>query len=76
MLGFLGPSGFLLITYSLSWPSTEQGRYAGLFENLAGAIRHGEEVAVKWAESTAVIELIELAHQSAKEGRSVAVPSL
>ncbi|EIN10590.1 NAD(P)-binding protein [Punctularia strigosozonata HHB-11173 SS5] len=76
VLGFLGPSGFLLLTYSLSWPSTEQGQYAGLYKNLAGAIRHDEEMAVKWAESTAVIEMIELAHQSAKEGRTIAVPSL
>ncbi|KII95329.1 hypothetical protein PLICRDRAFT_96730 [Plicaturopsis crispa FD-325 SS-3] len=56
------------------WPSTERGRYVELFKNLAGAIRGGDELAVKWEESTAVIELVELAYRSAKEGRTVEVP--
>ena len=46
-----------------------------LFRNLAGAIRNGEELAVKWAEATSVIELVELAHKSAREGKTLPVAS-
>ncbi|KAI0080650.1 oxidoreductase [Panus rudis PR-1116 ss-1] len=56
------------------WPSTAKGNYAGLFKNLAAAIREGAEPAVKWRESAEVIELIELAHRSAKEGKTLDVP--
>lgn len=60
---------------SCRWPSNDAGAYIELFRNLAGAIRNGEELAVKWTEATRVIELVELAHQSAREGRTLAVPA-
>ncbi|KAJ8086465.1 hypothetical protein AAF712_002105 [Marasmius tenuissimus] len=56
------------------WPSAEAGQYIELFKNLADAIRTGAEQAVKWSEATAVIEMIELAHKSAKEGATLEVP--
>jgi predicted dehydrogenase len=56
-----------------SWPSTEAGCYIELFKNLAAVIRTGAEPLVKWEESTAVIEMIEIAHRSAKEGKTIAV---
>ncbi|KZT12862.1 oxidoreductase [Laetiporus sulphureus 93-53] len=57
------------------WPSTERGNYSALFVDLAKTIREGKEQAVKWAESAEVIELIELAYRSAKEERTVVVPT-
>lgn len=57
-----------------SWPSTDRGTYVDLFKNLAKAIQEGEPLAVKWTEATAVVELIELAYLSSKEGRTVDVP--
>ncbi|KZT20776.1 NAD-P-binding protein [Neolentinus lepideus HHB14362 ss-1] len=59
---------------STTWPTEEAGSYVELWKNLGEAIRSGKEQAVKWEESTAVIEMIELAHQSSKEGRTIAVP--
>lgn len=56
------------------WPSAEQGAYIDLFRNLAGAIRHGEELMVKWEEAATVIEIIELAYRSSKERRTLDVP--
>lgn len=56
------------------WRSTEPGCYANLYRNLAAVIRNGAEMEVKWEEATAVIEIIELAKKSAREGRSVDVP--
>ncbi|KAJ7781382.1 hypothetical protein B0H16DRAFT_1498218 [Mycena metata] len=55
------------------WPS-EPGCYADLFRNLAAAIREGAEQAIKWEEATAVIEMVELAHKSSKEGVTIVVP--
>ncbi|KAF9483954.1 NAD(P)-binding protein [Pholiota conissans] len=63
----------LTVTRSI-WPSVEPGAYADLFKNVGAAIRSGEELAVKWEEATAVIEMIELAHRSAVEGATVKVP--
>ncbi|CDO74620.1 hypothetical protein BN946_scf184325.g7 [Trametes cinnabarina] len=57
-----------------TWPSTERGTYIKLFENLAAVIREGAEQAVKWEQSAEVIELIELAYQSAREERTLVVP--
>ena len=57
------------------WPSELPGSYVELFKNLAAVIREGAEQAVKWEESTAVIEMVELARQSAKEGRTIVVPN-
>lgn len=59
-----------------SWPSNENGSYIKLYENLAAGIRQGAELAVTWGEATSVIQLIELAHQSAKEGKTVPVNPL
>lgn len=61
----------LIATYS--WPSTESGSYIMLYENLAACIREGAELAVRWEEATSVIQLVELVHQSAKEGNTLPV---
>jgi predicted dehydrogenase len=61
------------LTSILRWPS-EAGSYADLFRNLAAAIREGAELAIKWEEATAVIEMVELAHKSSKEGKTLVVP--
>ncbi|KAG5636427.1 hypothetical protein H0H81_008102 [Sphagnurus paluster] len=50
------------------WPSADKGQYIELFKNLGAAIRKEAEPAVKWEEATAVIEMIELAHRSSREG--------
>ncbi|THV08696.1 NAD-P-binding protein [Dendrothele bispora CBS 962.96] len=55
----------------MSWPSSEPGCYVELFKNLAAAIREGAELAIKWGEATAVIEMIELAHKSSDEGVTI-----
>ncbi|KAH9850027.1 oxidoreductase [Lenzites betulinus] len=68
----LGPDGSTVV--SSVWPSTEPGAYVGLYENVAAVIRDGAEQAVKWEQSAEVIELIELAYQSAREERTLAVP--
>ncbi|KAI0921381.1 hypothetical protein AcV7_008336 [Taiwanofungus camphoratus] len=56
------------------WPTTEKGNYAGLYRDLAATIREGQDQAIKWEESAQVIEIIELAYQSAKEERTVVLP--
>ncbi|KAH9843942.1 oxidoreductase [Rhodofomes roseus] len=56
-----------------TWPTTERGNYAALFVNLAEVIREGKEALVKWEESAEVIEIIEAAYQSAREGRTVTI---
>ncbi|KAG6855007.1 hypothetical protein C0991_005936 [Blastosporella zonata] len=58
-----------------TWPSTEPGQYIELFKNLGAAIRDGAEQIVKWEQATAVIEIVELAHQSAREGVTVSPAS-
>jgi hypothetical protein len=57
-----------------SWPSDEAGAYIELFRNLGDAIKKGADLSVKWDEATSVIEMIELAHESAREGITVRVP--
>ncbi|KAJ3517564.1 hypothetical protein NLJ89_g421 [Agrocybe chaxingu] len=57
----------------LCWPSRDPGAYVELFRNLGAAIREGAELAVKWEEATAVIEMVELAHKSSQEGMTIAV---
>ncbi|KAI0265158.1 NAD-P-binding protein [Gloeopeniophorella convolvens] len=57
-----------------TWPSTEPGAYVNLFRNLGAVIRDGAEQEVKWEEAASVIELIELAHQSSRERRTLEVP--
>ncbi|KAF7790862.1 hypothetical protein EIP86_001820 [Pleurotus ostreatoroseus] len=56
------------------WPTKHKGDYAGLFVDVAQAIREGKPQAVKWEESAEVIELIELAYKASKEGRTLDVP--
>ena len=56
------------------WPSNEQGGYVNLFRNLAAVIKDGAEQDIKWEESVSVIEMVELAHQSSKERRTLEVP--
>ena len=57
----------------ISWPSIDPGQQVNLFRNLAGAIRNGDELVVKWEEATSVIEMVNLAHRSSKEGEPHAV---
>jgi hypothetical protein len=57
-----------------SWPSVDAGAYIELFRNLGDAIRKGADLSVKWDEATAVIEMIELAHESARKEITVKVP--
>lgn len=64
------------LNHAISWPSTQPGCYIELFKNLAAAIRDGAELEVKWKEATAVIEMVELAHQSSKAGVTVSVPEI
>ena len=65
-----------LLIFTCSWPSNENGSYIKLYENLAASIRDGKELAVKWEEATSVIQLVELARQSAKEGKTLPVKPL
>ncbi|CAE6539865.1 unnamed protein product [Rhizoctonia solani] len=54
---------------------SEKGSYQSLFENLANAITSGADLQVKFEQSAAVIQMIELAMQSSKEGRTLDVPA-
>ncbi|KAF9498138.1 hypothetical protein BDN71DRAFT_1504258 [Pleurotus eryngii] len=58
-----------------SWPSTDPGAYIDLSKNLASVIRDGAAPEINWEEATAVIEMVELAHQSSREGRTPDFPS-
>ena len=60
--------------FTRRWPSIDRGGYVNLFRNLAGVIREGAEQDIKWEESVSVIEMVELAHQSSKERRTLEVP--
>lgn len=65
----------LFISHFFSWPSSEAGSYTELFRNLAAVIRDQRvALAVKWEEATDVIEIIELAHKSSREGVTIEVP--
>jgi len=63
-----------LAVTKLDWPSVEAGAWIELFRNLGDAIRKGADLEVKWDEATAVIEMIELAHESSRKGITVQVP--
>ncbi|PCH41309.1 NAD(P)-binding protein [Wolfiporia cocos MD-104 SS10] len=67
----LSPSGEVIKS---TWPTTAKGNYAAIYEDLAHAVREGRAQAIRWEESTEVIETIELAYQSAREGRTFTVP--
>ncbi|KAJ7095251.1 hypothetical protein B0H15DRAFT_828701 [Mycena belliarum] len=60
-------------TTKSTWPS-EPGSYANLFRNLAAVIREGAEPAVKWEEAATLIEMVELAYKSSREGATLVVP--
>ncbi|KAJ1311049.1 hypothetical protein OPQ81_009554 [Rhizoctonia solani] len=55
--------------------NSEKGSYQSLFENLADAITSGADLQVKFEQSAAVIQMIELAMLSSKEGRTLDVPA-
>lgn len=55
---------------------SQQGIYLSLYRNVAEAIRSRAELDVKWIEAAQVIELINLAHKSSKEGVTLEVPPL
>ncbi|KAH8113302.1 NAD-binding protein, partial [Phellopilus nigrolimitatus] len=57
----------------IQWPALDRGAYIELFYNLADAIRADAELKVKWDEVTTVLEIIELAHQSSREGRTISL---
>lgn len=59
--------------FNPSIPS-EKGSYNLLFENLAEAISSGADLNVKFEQSAAVIQMIELAKLSSREGRTLEVP--
>lgn len=61
------------LIFRYSWPSIEAGAYIELFRNLGDAIGKGAELSVKWDEAAAVIEMIELAHESSRKGITVQV---
>ena len=62
------------LIFLYSWPSVEAGAWIELFRNLSDAIRKGADLEVKWDEATAVIEMIELAHESSRKGITIQVP--
>ncbi len=49
------------------------GSYFVFYDNLYEAIREGKELAVKSEEAALVIQIIELAYQSSKEGRRIKI---
>ncbi|TEB35586.1 oxidoreductase [Coprinellus micaceus] len=59
-----------------TWPAPDAGGYIQLFQNLGATIRAGAEPAVKWVDATAVIEIIELAHESSRKKATMPVPTL
>lgn len=60
-------------TLYFRWPS-QRGNYVSLFKDVASVIRQGTIPAVKWQESADALEIIELAYQSSKEGKTIEVP--
>ncbi|GAB1518791.1 hypothetical protein RhiTH_001856 [Rhizoctonia solani] len=71
ILDFVNDNG----TIESTTVTSEEGSYQSLFENLAGAIASGADLQVKFEQSAAVIQMIELAMLSSKEGRTVEVPA-
>ena len=72
-MAFLNLSGGAPDICIYRWPTSERGNYSALFVNLAEVIREGKEALVKWQESADVIEVIEAAYQSAREGRTITI---
>ena len=73
VMAFLNLSGGAPDICIYRWPTSERGNYSALFVNLAEVIREGKEALVKWQESADVIEVIEAAYQSAREGRTITI---
>jgi predicted dehydrogenase len=62
---------------SFAYPSkveSQPGKYLELYRTLAGTIRKGEPLEVKWDDAALNILLIELALQSSEQGRTIDVP--
>jgi predicted dehydrogenase len=53
---------------------SQPGTYLELYRTLAGAIRKGDPLGVKWDDAALNILLIELALQSSEQGRTIDVP--
>lgn len=53
---------------------TLKGEYNKIYPNIAAVIEGKEEPLVKWEESAAVVQILQLAFQSAEEGRTLPVP--
>ncbi|KAH7341783.1 NAD(P)-binding protein [Rhizoctonia solani] len=53
---------------------TLRGEYNRIYPNVAGVIGGKEEPLVKWEESAAVVQMLQLAFQSSQEGRTLPVP--
>ena len=62
-----------ILTCSVSLP-TLKGEYAKIYPNVAGVIEGKEEPLVKWEESAAVVQILQLAFQSSKEQRTLPIP--
>jgi len=58
-----------------SWPSINAGCYIELFQNLGDVIRGEATPHIKWEEAVAVVELIELAHESSRKAATIVVPN-
>lgn len=52
---------------------TLPGSYSGYYDNIYGAVRNGEPLAVTAEQATSVIRMIELATKSSDEGRTLTV---
>lgn len=57
-------------------PNLHAGGYLELFQNLGASIRAGSELAVKWEEAVAVLEIIELAIESSKVKATMRLPDV
>ncbi|CEL55402.1 putative oxidoreductase C26H5,09c OS=Schizosaccharomyces pombe (strain 972 / ATCC 24843) GN=SPAC26H5.09c PE=2 SV=3 [Rhizoctonia solani AG-1 IB] len=53
---------------------TLKGEYNRIYPNIAGVIEGKEEPLVRWEESAAVVQILQLAFQSAQEGRTLPMP--
>ncbi|GAB1521909.1 hypothetical protein RhiTH_005008 [Rhizoctonia solani] len=53
---------------------TLKGEYNRIYPNVAGVLEGKEEPLVRWEESAAVVQILQLAFQSAEEGRTLPVP--
>lgn len=66
----------LLLIQTCRVPNLHAGGYLELFQNLGASIRAGSELAVKWEEAVAVLEIIELAIESSKVKATMRLPDV